>query len=46
MRTFRDRDGTEWTVWLVRPSVSLDGGSPPGAHRGMAHVRIKMKGQG
>lgn len=32
MRTFRDADGTEWTVWLVVPTVSLDGSSPPGAH--------------
>ena len=32
MRTFRDGGGTEWTVWLVKPTVSLDGVSPPGAH--------------
>lgn len=31
MRMFRDRAGTEWTVWLVRPSVSVDGLSPPGS---------------
>lgn len=32
MRTFRDADGIVWTVWLVLPSVSIDGVSPPGAH--------------
>lgn len=32
MRTFKDAEGVEWTVWLVTPSVSIDGVSPPGAH--------------
>jgi hypothetical protein len=31
MRTFRDAEGTEWTVWRVRPSLSLDGTSAPGS---------------
>jgi hypothetical protein len=31
MRTFNDAAGTEWTVWMVRPSVSVDGTSPPGS---------------
>jgi hypothetical protein len=31
MRTFRDIDGTAWTVWPVFPSVSIDGTSAPGS---------------
>lgn len=32
LRSFVDEHGVRWEVWEVRPTLSIDGAMPPGAH--------------
>jgi len=32
VRSFVDAQGVRWQVWEVRPTLSVDGASAPGAH--------------